>query len=116
MEREYRLKKRASFNYIYRKGDSVSTPLMILYTIPARTLKIGISVGKKVGNSVVRNRVKRRIKERFRLLIPEIKKEKNYIAVARARCAECDGKKINEDLIYLLKKSDSLKTAGATKK
>ena len=77
---------------------------MVLYSVPAHSLKVGISVGKKVGNSVVRSRVKRRISERFRLLIPNVESNKNFVIVARSACAEADSAQINEDLIFMLKK------------
>lgn len=75
-----------------------------MYSVPAHNLKIGVVVGKKVGNSVVRSRVKRRISERFRLLIPYVDKKRNFIVIARSACADRESSKINEDLIYLLKK------------
>ena len=104
MQKIYRLTKRGSFSYAYRKGDSVATTRLILYKVPAKNLKVGISVGKKVGNSVVRSRVKRRISERFRLLIPGIKMGYNFVIVARATCANATSEEINRDLLYALKK------------
>lgn len=80
-----------------------------MYTVSAKSLKVGIVVGKKVGNSVIRSRVKRRISERFRLLIPDIEKTKNFVIVARSACADADSKRINDDLLYLLKKSGAYK-------
>ena len=104
MQRIYRLTQRRSFSYVYKKGTSVSTARIVLYSVDARSLKIGVVVGKKVGNSVVRSRVKRRISERFRLLIPHVEERKNFIVVARAACAEASSAQINDDLVYLLKK------------
>lgn len=76
-----------------------------MYTVGAHNLKVGIVVGKKVGNSVVRSRVKRRISERFRLLIPKINEERNFVIVARSACNDADSSAIEKDLIFLLKKA-----------
>lgn len=105
MQRIYRLKLNGSFKYIYRNGISVSSKLLILYKVPSHNLKVGVTVGKKVGNSVTRSKVKRRISESFRLLIPRISREYNFVIVARAQCAEASYSEINSDLIALLEKS-----------
>ena len=105
MQKIYRLTQRRSFSYIYRKGDCFSTSRITLYSVDAHNLKIGVVVGKKVGNSVVRSRVKRRISERFRLLIPSVDHNKNFVVIAKSSSAECTSEQFNEDLIYLLKKS-----------
>ncbi len=109
MQKVYRLNKSSSFNYIYRKGKSFSAPSMVLYKVNAQNLKVGITVGKKVGNSVVRSRVKRRIKERFRLSIPQIDQNYNYVIVAKKACSELTSDQINKDLLYLLDKAGVLK-------
>ncbi len=104
MQKVYRLTQRGSFAYAYRKGDGVATPRIVVYKVPAHNLKVGVSVGKKVGNSVVRSRVKRRISERFRLLIPFVSNEFNFVIVARPACADATSEIINKDLIYTLRK------------
>ena len=83
MQRAYRLKKNASFSYVYRKGQSYAHPLLVLEFVPAKGIKVGVSVSKKVGKSVVRNLAKRRIYESFARLIPEITGEYTYVVVAR---------------------------------
>ena len=77
---------------------------MIIYSVPAHNVKVGIVVGKKVGNSVIRSRVKRRIGERFRLLIPKIKENRNFVIVAKSESAESTSEVFERDIIYLLKK------------
>jgi len=108
MQKKYRLTQNSSFNYIYKRGKSVSAASMIIYRVPAHNLKVGITVGKKVGNSVVRSKVKRRIKERFRLLIPKINNNFNYVIVAKKDCADLSSVEINNTLIYLLNKAGVL--------
>lgn len=104
MQKIYRLTQRGSFTYIYRHGICRTTSRLSLYKVPAHNIKVGIVVGKKVGNSVVRSRVKRRIGERFRLLIPNIDHNNNFVIVARSACADATSEEINADLIYALKK------------
>lgn len=108
MQKIYRLKLNGSFRYIYRKGSVVTSDLLVLYKVPAKNLKIGISVGKKVGNSVSRSKVKRRISESFRLAIPNISHEFNFVVVARAECKDKSFAQINECLVSLLDKSGVL--------
>jgi ribonuclease P protein component len=108
MQKIYRLTLNGSFKYIYRKGNVMCSKLLVLYRVPAHNLKVGITVGKKVGNSVVRSLVKRRISESFRLLIPKISKNYNYVIVARSECADASYSEINSDIIYLLEKSGVL--------
>lgn len=85
MQTKYRLRNRASFNYIYRKGVSFSNKEMVLIFVKSQgSLKVGFSVSKKVGESVQRNRVKRQMRECFRLMIPDIKSGYNIVFVARS--------------------------------
>lgn len=109
MQRKYRLTLNGSFKYIYRNGSSVSSKLLILYKVPSHGLKVGVAVGKKVGNSVTRSLVKRRIKESFRLLIPQINENYNFVVIARASCAEASYDEINTELKMLLEKSGVVK-------
>lgn len=104
MQKIYRLTQRGSFTYVYKKSVPKHSPLLTLYSVPAHNLKIGVVVGKKVGNSVVRSRVKRRISERFRLLIPFVDHNRNYVVVAKSSCADATSVQINEELVSLLKK------------
>lgn len=85
MEEKYRLRNRASFSYIYRKGTSCGDRLMILTYVRSRgSLKAGFSVSRKVGGSVRRNRVRRQMKESFRLMIPELKTGYNMVFAAKS--------------------------------
>lgn len=104
MKKAYRLKNRGSFSYIYRKGASLSTPLMVLLHVPSHSLRMGVSVSKKIGKSVVRNKVKRRINESFCRIAPHITGQYNYIAVAREPIAKASFSDILKSMEYLLKK------------
>lgn len=108
MQKIYRLTLNGSFKYIYRNGSPICSKLLTLYKVPTHNLKVGITVGKKVGNSVIRSLVKRRIGESFRLLIPRISNNYNYVIVARTACAQASYADINSDLVHLLEKSGVL--------
>ena len=74
MQKQYRLKKRASFAYVYRKGEKASArDLLLLSAKSNEGLKIGLSVSKKVGGAVQRSRVKRILRVGYRAIEPELK-------------------------------------------
>lgn len=103
MLKEYRLKNRASFNYIYRKGKTLRSSIITLHFVESTSIKMGISVSKKVGKSVVRNKTKRRIGEAFCRLAPHLYRPYNYVAVAREDIRESTFTEIIETLEILLK-------------
>lgn len=102
MQRIYRLTRRASFSYIFRKGERVSGKYLVVYAVKAGNVKVGVSVSKKVGNSVVRSRVKRRLSEAFRLLIPDIIGMHNFVVVALPLAADADYHQMDGDLRHVL--------------
>ena len=59
------LKKNKEFNYIYKKGERVSTEHFTLFVVKSKyeKFKIGFSVSKKLGKANKRNKLKRRLKE-----------------------------------------------------
>lgn len=116
MQSRYRLKSNGSFNYIYRRGESVSGKGMVLIRAKTRLpMKVGFSVSKKVGKSVVRNKAKRRLKESFRSLIDRVDGGYNYVVVARKEIAEMDFHEIKAELTLLLDRSGALKRADGDK-
>ena len=52
LSKQYRLKKKYQFNYVYRVGKTVSSKSIVLYYSPSRNknVKVGISVSKKIGH------------------------------------------------------------------
>ena len=88
MKRELRLKKRAAFTYVYKRGEkSASRHLLLLSAKSGEGLKIGLSVSKKVGNAVTRNRVKRLLREAILPLQSRICPSVMYIIVAHPSAA-----------------------------
>lgn len=67
LNKRYRLTKRGSFAYVYKKGASrASGALRITFVRGKGVPKIGVSVPNTVGKAVVRNKVRRRIRAYMR--------------------------------------------------
>lgn len=99
MQKQYRLKRRASFNYVYKKGEkAASRHLLVLYAKSREGLKIGISVTKKVGNAVTRNRVKRLIREALNPLIGHINANYMYVIAVRPSIVELSFSEVLEEV------------------
>lgn len=74
LQKRYRLTKRGSFTYVYKKGTSQSAgALRITYVHSKGVAKIGISVPNTVGKAVVRNKVRRRIRACMRSIVPHLR-------------------------------------------
>ena len=111
MQKRYRLNNSRSFDYIYKRGKSVSDENMVLITMPGKypSFKVGFVVGKKVGKSVVRNKVRRRMREAFRTLLNEVEDHSSYIFVARKGAAVADFQGICNSVRGLLARVGKLK-------
>lgn len=107
LSKQFRLKKKYQFNYVYRVGKSVGGKLMVLYYCPSKNLnvKVGISVSKKLGHAVVRNRIKRRLREAIYPHLSNLKPNFNVIVIAKNAIAEASFDAIKSELNYLLKKA-----------
>ena len=107
LSKQFRLKKKYQFNYVYRVGKSVGGKLMILYYCPSKNInvKVGISVSKKLGHAVVRNRTKRRIREAIYPHLTKLKPNFNVVVIAKNAIANASFNDINNELNYLLKKA-----------
>ena len=108
MQKQYRLKRRSAFSYVYRKGEKSSARNLLLLFTKSRSVKIGISVSKKVGGAVVRNRVKRLIREGINNIFPQIKGGYTYVIVAKSTAGECDYYAICEDVKTIFERADKL--------
>jgi len=85
LKKPYRLKKRKTFNYIYRKGRSAgNAELTLVYSFArGKNVKIGFSVSKKIGNSPQRHRATRVMREAIKPLIDNMTINHYYIFVAK---------------------------------
>lgn len=111
MKRCYSLKRNKNFRYVYRRGKSVSSRMLVMIYNKSKTgmVKVGFSVSKKIGNSVQRNRIKRRLREAFRPLIPEITPGYDIIFIAREAVTEAEFASIGRSMYGMLRKASLLK-------
>lgn len=111
MQRVYRLRRRSSFDVVYRRGKSYSDDTLVLICLDGKLSlpKVGFVVGKKVGKAVVRNRVKRRLREIVRALIPRIEGHTSYVLVARSSSAQKDFEALRRSVTTLLEKANKLR-------
>ena len=115
LARENRLKKRKSFNYIYRKGRSVGNEYLTLVFVYARgTAKVGFSVSKKVGNSVIRHRVTRQMRAAMRALMPQVRVHNSMIFIAKESMKDISTEVIKDAMDKALAKA-GLKNADMIK-
>jgi len=85
LPKNFRLKKKYQFNYIYHKGKSSHVKELTLFYAKSKNskMRIGFSVSKKYGNSVERNKIKRIFREVVRSILNNLDAEYNYIFVIK---------------------------------
>ncbi|HOK08918.1 MAG TPA: ribonuclease P protein component [Candidatus Hydrogenedens sp.] len=108
--KEYRLRKKKDFEYVFEKGKRFSGKGLVCYWFSDEVSgnKLGIVVSKKVGQSVERNRIKRYIREYYRLNRPRFLKSGTLIVVARPEVSNWDHQQIDAELEQLLKTAEIL--------
>ena len=108
LAKKYRLTKRGSFAYVYRKGGSVRGKYMTLIYVPGKDVpRLGLSVNNKVGHAVVRNKLKRRMREVMRLYLSEIKPCQAIFA-ARSNAGGLTYDDVKQEMTELFQKSGLL--------
>ena len=105
LSKRYRMTKRGSFAYVYRKGTGQTRgALRLIFVAGKGCPKIGVSVPNTVGKAVVRNKVRRRIRAAMRGMAANIKPSQIVIA-ARKGAEELSYRQIEETLSALLRKA-----------
>lgn len=62
MKKEYRLQKTWEFDVVIKNKKQVLNSLLVIYYMPAKEFKVGITIPKKFCNAVLRNYYKRQLK------------------------------------------------------
>jgi ribonuclease P protein component len=92
MNRRNRLSRSRDFDAVYRRGRSVSTRFLVLYSFARETdpgaPRLGLAVPKTTGSAVVRNRIKRRLREVWRNRLSDLPPDYDYVLVVRPGLAE----------------------------
>ncbi len=115
------IKKSAEFQKISKKSDKFYSKTVLLLSSPSPQnylfnpeqsknakdfCRVGYTVAKTVSKSaVVRNLAKRRLREIFRAIAPKfVKKNHDYVVIARREIVDADFAKISADLQFCLKR------------
>ena len=88
MKRRHRLSRSRDFDAVYRRGVSVATRYLVLYSFPREEdtdgpARLGLAVSRQVGGAVVRNRVKRRLRAAFDELEHSLPRGRDYVLIVR---------------------------------
>jgi ribonuclease P protein component len=96
--RQHRLSRSRDFDTVYRKGRSVSTRFLVLYSFPREDdpeggPRLGLAVSRQLGGAVDRNRLKRRLRSSFEELAGGLPTGHDYVFIARPGLTEAvDGR------------------------
>jgi len=106
---DHRLKKNSQFNYIYRKGQRVSSKHFVLFMVKSKypTYKIGYGITKKIGKAWKRNLLRRRLKEIVRIN-GLAQNGRNYILQAREAAGDIEFNILQEEILKLFEKGKRL--------
>lgn len=91
--RQHRLSRSRDFDTVYRKGRSVSTRFLVLYSFPREDdpdggPRLGLAVSRQLGGAVERNRLKRRLRVAFDELAGRLPAGHDYVLIARPGLGE----------------------------
>jgi ribonuclease P protein component len=91
--RQHRLSRSRDFDTVYRKGRSVSTRFLVLYSFPRDDdpdggPRLGLAVSRQLGGAVQRNRLKRRLRASFEELAEGLPAGHDYVLIARPGLTE----------------------------
>ncbi|MCP4900369.1 MAG: ribonuclease P protein component [bacterium] len=108
-----RIRKRADFQEVYRKGVRVAGRYLLLFALPRESevdahSRRGVTATRKVGGAVVRARCKRRLRELYRLRFREF--DDNPIDVvlhARSGCDRAPWRVLEKEFDRCLRKARS---------
>lgn len=105
MKHTYRIKQNYEFRRLYRRGNSVATPYLVVYAMKTRRKvnRIGLTVTPKLGGAVVRNRIKRLLREAYRLNEDKICQSYDFIFVARSKMIGAKCQKVEREILRVMK-------------
>jgi ribonuclease P protein component len=89
MTRKHRLSRSRDFDAVYRRGRSVTTRYLVLYSFAREevdaepTPRLGLAVSRRIGGAVERNWVKRRLREAFGAIAAEVPADRDYVLIVR---------------------------------
>ncbi|NWF53324.1 MAG: ribonuclease P protein component [Syntrophaceae bacterium] len=98
--KEERIRKRADFLRVLKKGAPYRTPHFRVLVSPngLSHCRLGITAGKKIGSAVRRNLLKRRIREFFRLNKDRFPVSSDFLIIAQEGAAKLSFWQLSEEL------------------
>jgi len=105
LERNYRMKKKSSFQTVFAHGKSYTSKHVVIYMFKGRPIQFGFIASKKVGNAVKRNRAKRLLREVVRLNLERINIDCQMILIARSAINGASFQEVERSLLYIWKKA-----------
>ena len=115
LSKKFRLTKRGSFAYVYRKGKSVrGRYISLIFTAGRDCPRVGFSVNNKIGHAVVRNKLKRRMRAVMATFLPKMS-ACQAVFVTRPGAGEMNYDAILADMTALLDKSGLLRSENEKK-
>ena len=92
MTRRHRLSRSRDFDAVYRRGRSVSTRFLVLYSFPREAEaggepRLGLAVSRHLGGAVERNRLKRRLRAAWDE-VEDLPDAHDYVLIARPGLTE----------------------------
>lgn len=108
MNKDITLKENREFSFLYRKGKSLVTPVVVIYYYKNKrnNIRYGITTGKKIGNAVKRNRARRIIRAAFLQLYPDIKGSYDFVFVARGKTPYVKSRDIKKAMLKKFKENE----------
>ncbi len=108
LKKNYRLRKKYQFNYVYKAGKVIRQPNLLLFYCSSKNknVKVGLSVNKKVGGAVTRNRIKRLLREALRPQLEFLKPNYNIIIFAEPSIVDVSLSSISKQIDIALSKAD----------
>lgn len=107
---DHRLRKNNQFNYIYKKGERVSTDNFTLFVVKSKfeNYKIGFSISKKLGKANKRNLLKRRLKEIVKQT-KNIPAFSNMVVLAKENAISLNFSDLKQEMLKLFDKYENKK-------
>ncbi len=115
-----RINNRSEFLFISKYGKKAISGGIILQVINRQeseiqknsneVIRLGYIVTKKIGKSVIRNKIKRRIRAGARKILANFAKPGyDYVLIGRKKVVDYSFDRINSELLYLLRNTNTLK-------
>ncbi|GEP18853.1 ribonuclease P protein component [Pediococcus argentinicus] len=104
MRKSFRIKKELEFQKVFETHNSFANRKFIVYVMDKPDqphFRVGISVGKKIGNAVMRNFVKRRIRQSILEMKPELRRDVDFLVIARPQTSGLPMKETKEQLNHV---------------